>query len=105
MARDPHFEGKVAIVTGAASGIGRALSGALAAPVPTVVLADIDEAGVKVAADSLAAGPPGRASGVALDVTDAEAFAELVGRTARTTGTSTISSTTPASGSSARWPR
>jgi len=82
VASDPHYEGKVAIVTGAASGIGRALSGALARRGATVVLADIDEGGAKVAADALGAGPPGRASGVALDVTDAEAFAELVERTA-----------------------
>jgi NAD(P)-dependent dehydrogenase (short-subunit alcohol dehydrogenase family) len=77
-----HFDGKVAIVTGAASGIGRALSAALARRGATVVLADIDGAGAEAAADSLAAGPPGRASGVALDVTDAEAVAGLVERTA-----------------------
>lgn len=81
-----HFQGRVAIVTGAASGIGKALSGALARRGATVVLADIDEAGVKAAADALAAGPPGRVSGVTLDVTDAEAVASLVGRTARDHG-------------------
>ncbi len=80
MRADHHFEGKVAIVTGAASGIGRALAGALARRGATVVLADLDEAGAKEAADSLRAGPPGRVSGVALDVTDAAAFAELVDR-------------------------
>jgi NAD(P)-dependent dehydrogenase (short-subunit alcohol dehydrogenase family) len=82
MPHDRHFEGKVAIVTGAASGIGRALAGALARRGATVVLADIDEAGAKAAADALAAGPPGRASGVGLDVTDAGAVAEVVQRTA-----------------------
>jgi NAD(P)-dependent dehydrogenase (short-subunit alcohol dehydrogenase family) len=79
---DPHYEGKVAIVTGAASGIGRALAGELARRGTTVVLADIDEAGAKTAADALAAGPPGRASAAALDVTDATAVAELIERTA-----------------------
>ena len=83
---DPHFEGKVAIVTGAASGIGRALSGALARRGATVVLADIDEAGAKLAADELSAGPPGRASAAALDVADAAAVAELVERTAQDHG-------------------
>ena len=83
---DTHFQGKVAIVTGAASGIGKALSGALARRGATVVLADIDEAGAKAAADDIAAGPPGRASGVALDVTDADAVATLVERTARDHG-------------------
>jgi NAD(P)-dependent dehydrogenase (short-subunit alcohol dehydrogenase family) len=79
---DAHFQGKVAVVTGAASGIGKALSGALARRGATVVLADIDEAGAKAAADELAVGPPGRASGVALDVTDADAVAALIERTA-----------------------
>ena len=79
---DTHFQGKVAIVTGAASGIGKALSRALVQRGATVVLADVDEAGTKAAADDMAAGPPGRASGVGLDVTDAEAVATLVERTA-----------------------
>jgi len=79
---DSHFQGKVAVVTGAASGIGKALSRALVHRGATVVLADIDEAGAKAAADDMAAGPPGRASGVGLDVTDAEAVATLVERTA-----------------------
>jgi len=83
---DTHFQGKVAIVTGAASGIGQALSGALARRGATVVLADIDEGGAKAAADALASGPPGRVSGVALDVTDADAFAALVERTAQDHG-------------------
>src|ERR1700726_1761828 len=83
---DTHFQGKVAVVTGAASGIGKALSGALARRGATVVLADIDEAGAKAAADELGVGPPGRASGVALDVTDADAVAALIERTARDHG-------------------
>ena len=83
---DSHFQGKVAIVTGAASGIGKALSRALARRGATVVLADIDEAGAKAAADDMGAGPPGRASGVGLDVTDAEAVASLVERTAQDHG-------------------
>lgn len=78
MPAERYFEGKVAIVTGAASGIGAALSAALARRGATVVLADIDEAGAKSAANSMMAGPPGRASGVGLDVTDATAFTEIV---------------------------
>jgi len=81
-----YFEGKVAVVTGAASGIGRSLAGALARRGATVVLADVDEAGAKAVADALAAGPPGRAAGVGLDVTDAPAVAELLERTARDHG-------------------
>ncbi|MHB8328146.1 MAG: SDR family NAD(P)-dependent oxidoreductase [Acidimicrobiales bacterium] len=77
-----HFAGKVAIVTGAASGIGKAFAGALARRGTTVVLADIDEAGAKAAADALASGPAPRATAAALDVTDPEAFAALVRSTA-----------------------
>ena len=43
------FEGKVAVVTGAAQGIGRACAEALAAGGARVVLADVDEAGQAVA--------------------------------------------------------
>ncbi len=86
MPDDTHYQGRVAIITGAASGIGKALAGALARRGATVVLADIDEAGAKAAADALAAGPPGRVSGVALDVTDAEAVASLVERVAQDHG-------------------
>ena len=86
MPDDTHYQGRVAIVTGAASGIGKALAGALARRGATVVLADIDEGGAKAAADALAAGPPGRVSGVALDVTDAEAVASLVERVAQDHG-------------------
>ena len=82
MPPDTHFEGKVAIVTGAASGIGRALSAALVVRGASVVLADIDGEGAQQAADDLHAGPPGRASGAALDVRDADAVHELVERTA-----------------------
>ncbi len=81
MAGPTRFDGQVAVVTGAASGIGRALSTALARRGATVVLADIDEAGVKAAADELADGTGVRVSGTALDVADGGAFSELVGRT------------------------
>lgn len=49
---DPRFgAGTVAVVTGAASGIGRATAGALAANGPTVGGADVDGAGLAETAD------------------------------------------------------
>jgi NAD(P)-dependent dehydrogenase (short-subunit alcohol dehydrogenase family) len=52
---------RIAIITGAASGIGRALAGALAARGDAVVLADIDGAGADRAARELAREGPGPA--------------------------------------------
>jgi len=61
------FEGAVAVVTGAAQGIGAGIAARLAADDARVVLADIDlEAAEKTAGEIRAAG--GRASAVRLDV-------------------------------------
>jgi NAD(P)-dependent dehydrogenase (short-subunit alcohol dehydrogenase family) len=68
-------------VTGAASGIGRALSSALVARGASVVLADIDGEAAQKIAYELAAGPPGRASGAELDVRAPDAVQEIVDRT------------------------
>jgi len=70
MSEYTHYSGKVALVTGGASGIGTALGIALARRGATVVLADIDDVAAKGAADDIAAGPPGRVSGTGLDVRD-----------------------------------
>lgn len=68
------YAGKAALVTAAASGIGLALAQALAARGARVVLADIDEAGVKQAAFAL--GTAGYA--IACDLAEATAAARLV---------------------------
>jgi len=81
MAPGPRFDGQVAVVTGAASGIGRALSGALVRRGAVVVLADVDKDGVTTAAGELGTTATSRASGAVLDVTDPAAFEELVART------------------------
>lgn len=83
---DTEFAGQVAIVTGAASGIGRALSAALARRGAAVVLADIDEAAVKSAADDMAGASGASVSGKALDVRQAEAFGDLVAGVVRDHG-------------------
>ncbi|MBI4693523.1 MAG: SDR family oxidoreductase [Gammaproteobacteria bacterium] len=71
------FAGRGALVTGAASGIGRALAEALAAAGATVVLADVDEAGAQAAARGIVASG-GNARAVVCDVTDATRFANLI---------------------------
>ncbi|HTO58742.1 MAG TPA: SDR family oxidoreductase [Pseudomonadales bacterium] len=67
------YSGKVALVTGAASGIGKALAQALHARGAAVVLADIDEAGVNAAAADIAG-----ASVIACDLANPSVPAALV---------------------------
>jgi 3-hydroxybutyrate dehydrogenase len=64
---------RVAVVTGAASGIGRAIATILAADGATVVVADRDEAGAELAA----AGLDG-ANAATIDVSDADACRAMV---------------------------
>jgi NAD(P)-dependent dehydrogenase (short-subunit alcohol dehydrogenase family) len=78
MASPTRFEGQVAVVTGAASGIGLALSGALARRGAVVVLTDIDGAAVKAAADDIGTRTGARVTGLTLDVTDADAVAAVI---------------------------
>jgi 2-hydroxycyclohexanecarboxyl-CoA dehydrogenase len=65
-----RFEDQVAIVTGAASGIGRATALRLAAEGATVVIADVNVEGAGSVAKSISDGG-GRALALGVDVTDA----------------------------------
>jgi NAD(P)-dependent dehydrogenase (short-subunit alcohol dehydrogenase family) len=79
------YEGAVAIITGGASGIGRALGEELAQRKAEVVLADLQtEVAEEVAAGIRRAG--GKAQAVRLDVTDFDAVQALVGQVANSTG-------------------
>jgi NAD(P)-dependent dehydrogenase (short-subunit alcohol dehydrogenase family) len=72
--------GQVAVVTGAASGIGRALAGRFAAGGLHVVLADVDQSGLDGAAADLQAGGA-EALPVLTDVSDESAVQALAGKT------------------------
>jgi NAD(P)-dependent dehydrogenase (short-subunit alcohol dehydrogenase family) len=72
-------EEHVAIITGAASGIGRALALALCERGATVVASDIDGAGAEALAAEINKKNGGRAEAVAVDVTDPASVAALVG--------------------------
>jgi rhamnulose-1-phosphate aldolase/alcohol dehydrogenase len=68
--------GRIAFVTGAASGIGRAIAQQLAADGACVVVADLDGNGARAVAGSIGGGDV--AVGVAVDVTDAGAVADAL---------------------------
>ena len=68
------FSGKVALVTGAASGIGEAVARQLTTNGARVVVADLDLAGAEAVAESLGSGARARQ----LDVGDADAVRQLV---------------------------
>ena len=75
-----QLEGKVAVVTGGASGIGRALAGRFAEEGMKVVLADVEPGPLEAAvAEIREAG--GTAIGVPTDVRDPDAIEALAGRT------------------------
>jgi NAD(P)-dependent dehydrogenase (short-subunit alcohol dehydrogenase family) len=78
--------GRIAIVTGGASGIGRALARALVIKGDTVVVADIDGDGAERVAGELAQLGPGTAARAVVDVRDAGAVQALVEQTCETYG-------------------
>ena len=77
-----RFEGRTAIVSGAARGIGRAIAVRLAGEGARVVIADIDAATAETAASEIGA----EAIGHRLDVTDPASWAATVERATAETG-------------------
>jgi len=80
-----RLEERIALVTGAAGGLGLAMSKLFAAEGAHVILSDLDEAGVQAGAEAIRA-EGGRASHTALDVTDADDIAQVIGGVERDHG-------------------
>lgn len=78
------FEGKVVLVTGASTGIGRAAAMAFASAGARLILGDIDRRSADTAADIMAAG--GQALFVATDVSDPASVRALVDAAVQTHG-------------------
>ena len=74
------LSGQAAIVTGASSGIGRAIAGELVSAGASVVLAARRQAELESAASTLTAAGPGRAVAQPTDVADEAAIERLVRR-------------------------
>lgn len=71
------FRNRVAVITGGASGVGRALGVRLAAEGARVVLADIDQTRLDATAAEISAETGGEVIGIKVDVTKAESVAAL----------------------------
>ncbi|HEU5157259.1 MAG TPA: SDR family oxidoreductase [Streptosporangiaceae bacterium] len=76
----------IAIVTGGASGIGRAIAAALVAESHSVTVADLNDTGAEQVAAELTKRGPGTAAAARLDVTDSAAVADLYQSVTRDAG-------------------
>jgi 3-hydroxybutyrate dehydrogenase len=75
------LNGKTAVVTGAASGIGKAIALTLAAQGAAVAIADLNQSGADAVAEEIKAAG-GKAIGVAMDVTNEDAVNQGIDRVA-----------------------
>lgn len=87
--KDFRLDGQVAVVTGAAAGIGRAIAETFAAAGAAVMVSDLDDGAAKAVAKEIEA-QGGRAAGIACDVTQEDDLSELVAQTVQAFGKLTI---------------
>jgi NAD(P)-dependent dehydrogenase (short-subunit alcohol dehydrogenase family) len=81
-----RMTGRVAIVTGSARGLGRAMASALASAGATVVASSRDRATAEAAAEEISQRWGARALGIELDVTRADSIEAMVERTVTSFG-------------------
>jgi 3-hydroxybutyrate dehydrogenase len=80
-----NLNGKVAVVTGAASGIGKQIALTLSAAGAAVAIADLNQEGANAVAEEITQGG-GKAIGVAMDVTSEDAVNQGIDRVAAELG-------------------
>ncbi|GJH11673.1 3-hydroxybutyrate dehydrogenase [Caballeronia sp. EK] len=85
MSSNGKLDGKTAVVTGAASGIGRAIAFTLAGAGAAVAIADLNQAGADAVAEEIR-GQGGKAIGIAMDVTNEDAVNQGIDRVASELG-------------------
>jgi 3-oxoacyl-[acyl-carrier protein] reductase len=81
-----RFDGRVAVVTGAARGIGAGIATRFADEGASVAVLDLDEGQAAAAADGLATGDNRKHLGIACDVSDADSVQAAVDRVAAELG-------------------
>jgi NAD(P)-dependent dehydrogenase (short-subunit alcohol dehydrogenase family) len=79
------LEGKTAVVTGAASGMGAAIAGLFAEEGANVIVADLDQAGIDAVVASIKA-KGGKATGIVVNVSKEEDVAKMIGSATSTYG-------------------
>ncbi|WP_035467429.1 3-hydroxybutyrate dehydrogenase [Burkholderia sp. WSM2232] len=80
-----NLNGKVAVVTGAASGIGKQIALTLSAAGAAVAIADLNQEGANAVAEEITKGG-GKAIGIAMDVTNEDAVNQGIDRVAAELG-------------------
>lgn len=75
------LRGRIAVVTGAAQGLGKAIARRLAEAGASLVLGDLDHEGVRLVGEELADRFGAQVRAVQLDVTDSSAIAAMLGTT------------------------